>query len=69
MYKNVLLTIKEINLLSDILDQYISQNNSNKNIQLTNLTIILNTLNRVIDYKKPPIISYSESNQIIINLQ
>ena len=57
MYKNVLLTIKEINLLSDILDQYISQNNSNKNIQLTNLTIILNTLNRVIDYKKPPIIS------------
>ena len=57
MYKNVLLTVKEINLLSDILDQYISQNNSNKNIQLTNLTIILNTLNRVIDYKKPPIIS------------
>ena len=57
MYKNVLLTIKEIHLLSDILDQYITQNNSNKNIQLTNLTIILNTLNRVIDYKKPPIIS------------
>ena len=57
MYKNVLLTIKEINLLSGILDQYISQNSSNKSIQLTNLTIILNTLNRVIDYKKPPIIS------------
>ena len=57
MYKNVLLTIKEINLLSDILDQYITQNNSNKNIQLTNLTILSNTLNRVIDYKKPPIIS------------
>jgi len=57
MYKNVLLTVKEINLLSDILDQYISQNSSNKSIQLTNLTIILNTLNRVIDYKKPPIIS------------
>lgn len=57
MYKNVLLTVKEINLLSGILDQYISQNSSNKSIQLTNLTIILNTLNRVIDYKKPPIIS------------
>ena len=57
MYKNVLLTVKEINLLSDILDQYITQNNSNKNIQLTNLTILSNTLNRVIDYKKPPIIS------------
>lgn len=57
MYKNVLLTVKEINLLSDILDQYISQNSSNKSIQLTNLTIILNTLNRAIDYKKPPIIS------------
>ena len=57
MYKNVLLTVKEINLLSGILDQYISQNSSNKSIQLTNLTIILNTLNRVIDYKKSPIIS------------
>jgi hypothetical protein len=57
MYKNVLLTVKEINLLSDILDQYISQNSSNKSIQLTNLTILSNTLNRVIDYKKPPIIS------------
>ena len=57
MYKNVLLTIKEIHLLSDILDQYITQNNSNKSIQLTNLTILSNTLNRVIDYKKPPIIS------------
>lgn len=57
MYKNVLLTVKEINLLSGILDQYISQNSSNKNIQLTNLTILSNTLNRVIDYKKPPIIS------------
>ena len=57
MYKNVLLTVKEINLLSDILDQYISQNSSNKSIQLTNLTIILNTLNRVIDYKESPIIS------------
>jgi len=57
MYKNVLLTIKEIYLLSDILDQYISQNNSSKSIQLTNLTILSNTLNRVIDYKKPPIIS------------
>ena len=56
MYKNVLLTVKEINLLSDILDQYITQNNSNKNIQLTNLTILSNTLNKVIDYKKPPII-------------
>ncbi len=57
MYKNVLLTVKEINLLSGILDQYISQNSSNKNIQLTNLTILSNTLNRVIDYKKPPIVS------------
>ena len=57
MYKNVLLTVKEINLLSDILDQYISQNSSNKSIQLTNLTILSNALNRVIDYKKPPIIS------------
>jgi|APGre2960657505_1045072.scaffolds.fasta_scaffold130016_2 hypothetical protein len=57
MYKNVLLTVKEINLLSGILDQYISQNSSNKSIQLTNLTILSNTLNRVIDYKKPPIIS------------
>ena len=57
MYKNVLLTIKEIHLLSGILDQYISQNSSNKSIQLTNLTILSNTLNRVIDYKKPPIIS------------
>ena len=57
MYKNVLLTVKEINLLSGILAQYISQNSSNKSIQLTNLTILSNTLNRVIDYKKPPIIS------------
>ena len=57
MYKNVLLTVKEINLLSGILDQYISQNSSNKSIQLTNLTILSNTLNRVIDYKKPPLIS------------
>lgn len=57
MYKNVLLTVKEINLLSGILDQYISQNSSNKSIQLTNLTILSNTLNRVIDYKKPPIVS------------
>ena len=57
MYKNVLLTVKEINLLSGILDQYISQNSSNKSIQLTNLTILSNTLNRVIDYKKTPIIS------------
>ena len=57
MYKNVLLTVKEINLLSDILDQYISQNSSNKSIQLTKLTILSNALNRVIDYKKPPIIS------------
>ena len=57
MYKNVLLTVKEINLLSGILDQYISQNSSNKIKHLTNLTILSNTLNRVIDYKKPPIIS------------
>ncbi len=48
MYKNVLLTVKEINLLSGILDQYISQNSSNKNIQLTNLTILSNNLNSVI---------------------
>ena len=55
MYKNVLLTIKEIHLLSDILDQYISQNSSNKSIQLINLTILSNTLNRVIDYKNHPL--------------